>query len=151
MLLFDTHIFIWFLQEKLISSLIQLLSQKSQQGDTLFISQISLWEIALKSNLLSASGERRLIFHDRTKPVPQKEVLDYLETSWMSHPNTELLQLQNIHLKYLLGLPYPSNGHRDPFDRLLVSQALAEDLEFVTADAALQPYFAAKPQQLIMS
>jgi PIN domain nuclease of toxin-antitoxin system len=37
-------------------------------------------------------------------------------------------------------LPFPANGHRDPFDRLLIAQCLVEGLTLVTADVKLAEY-----------
>jgi PIN domain nuclease of toxin-antitoxin system len=49
----------------------------------------------------------------------------------------QLLQIENTHLLQLSTLPH---HHRDPFDRLLVAQALEENLPLVSADAALDAY-----------
>ena len=48
-----------------------------------------------------------------------------------------LLPIETSHLRRLRGLPF---HHRDPFDRLLIAQAVAEDLVIVTRDRAFQAY-----------
>jgi PIN domain nuclease of toxin-antitoxin system len=43
------------------------------------------------------------------------------------------------HTARLIGLPFPQ-GHRDPFDRLLVAQVLVEQIPIVSADSPLDAY-----------
>lgn len=51
--------------------------------------------------------------------------------------SASLLPIETAHLRRLRGLPF---HHRDPFDRLLIAQAVAEDLVIVTRDRAFQAY-----------
>ena len=60
------------------------------------------------------------------------ELLDSIRTR-----NFHIIQIENEHLLNLLKMPYI---HKDPFDRLLISTALAEDLTILTADENIQKY-----------
>lgn len=90
--------------------------------NTLYLSAISLWEIGMKY------GTGKLTF--------------------ASPP--DLLVPQQMKLQGILWLPFgPEHAalahalplhHRDPFDRMLVAQAMAEGLPLMTADAAFRPY-----------
>src|SRR5690348_17306262 len=84
---------------------------------SMFVSIVSLWEIAIKTSL------RKLTIDDGIFEVE-------------SH-GYELLPIEVSHLKQLLFLPH---HHRDPFDRLLVAQAMAEKLTLITSDKDLQRY-----------
>jgi PIN domain nuclease of toxin-antitoxin system len=55
----------------------------------------------------------------------------------MSKNNFEILNLEFSHLKALMLL---NNHHKDPFDRLIIAQALNEDMTVVTADKQFQAY-----------
>ena len=86
------------------------------------VSVASLWEIALKLSL----GKLRL-------PRPFAEVFPHqLELNGF-----ELLPISCMHLNQLAEMPY---HHRDPFDRLLIAQALADGLTIVTRDIAFSQY-----------
>lgn len=65
-------------------------------------------------------------------PVSGKEALDYFGDS-----GYEILPIRPEHAVAVEGLP---NHHHDPFDRLLIAQALVEPMRFVTHDALLARY-----------
>jgi PIN domain nuclease of toxin-antitoxin system len=88
---------------------------------TVWVSVASLWEIAIKHAL---SRERM--------PVSAKAALDYFRDS-----GYEILPVRPEHAVAVEDLP---NHHRDPFDRLLMAQALVEPMRFVTHDALLARY-----------
>ena len=52
----------------------------------------------------------------------------------------EVLGLEREHLAIYQRLPFPHDGHADPFDRMIVAQALSEDLELLSGDAKLDVY-----------
>ena len=52
----------------------------------------------------------------------------------------DILDVRRPHAERAAVLPYPDGGHRDPFDRMLIAQALAEGLTIVTHDRAFQAY-----------
>lgn len=115
-LLLDTHALIWFTTNS--SRLPTALAQ--QFGDvrnTLLISRISLLEIAIKSQL--AKADFPLVFE-----------------SWLERLrffDFAFLDITDAHLITLSQLPSVKD-HRDPFDRLLIAQALTDDLTLVSRD-----------------
>jgi len=87
-----------------------------------FVSHASLWEITIKAAL----GKLRLL-------EPWGETLRQIERRV---PGT-VLPCTAAHLEKLCELPH---HHRDPFDRMLVAQALADDLTLVSDDGVLDRY-----------
>jgi len=57
----------------------------------------------------------------------------------LAENNLPILAISAPHLQQVLVLPYPAN-HRDPFGRLLVAQAMVEDLALVSRDTLLDAY-----------
>ena len=120
-LLLDTHVFIWLASEpdKLSGQAKEAILSQSNQ---LYVSLVSLWEMQIKSQL----GKLAL-------NVP-------LSTLW--HVQKELNQIELIpilaeHIWELESLPHI---HRDPFDRLIISQAIKESFIIVSADTAITQY-----------
>lgn len=122
--LLDTHVLLWFLQDD--SKLSPVARQNLRLYSThAFVSVVSVWEIAAKSSL----GKLRLY-------APLAKMLD----EEIPENGFELLPVERDHLLQVQNLPFPANGHSDPFDRMLVAQALAEDFEILSADAKLDAY-----------
>lgn len=119
-LLLDTHILLWALSDdpRLSPEARSLLLTPSAE---LVVSTVSLWEIALKRGLRP----------DRM-PVGADQVL-----GWVREAGYSLLALLPEHTVRVQNLP-PHHG--DPFDRMLVAQALVEPLRLVTHDRSLQAY-----------
>lgn len=120
--LIDTHILIWHYgrNERLAPHLRSLLESEDNQ---IFVSAISLWEIAIKMSL------GKLNIHTSFTEF----LADILDKDF------EILPLEIEHIIRSSLLPF---HHRDPFDRMLVAQSLASKLPFVSQDAILAPYFA---------
>ena len=120
-LLLDTHAFLWFLanDRSLSSSALQAIA--NPQNDV-FVSTVSAWEIAIKAS----SGKLTL-----TRPFAS------IFPHQLAQNNLDLLPIETAHLAGLFTLP---SIHRDPFDRLLVAQAIVEGMTLVTADAHLASY-----------
>ena len=119
-LLLDTHTFLWFLDDN---------PQLSQKGKDLLeadneqlLSIASRWEIAIKLRL----GKL-------TVAVP----IEMLMTQQLTQNDIELLPITVAPLIVLSTLPL---HHRDPFDRLLIAQAKAEQMRLVSADSQFAPY-----------
>lgn len=91
------------------------------RDSAVFFSLASLWEVAVKASL------RRPDFVADT---------GLLHSTLLDEGFTEL-PIAPKHIARVANLPWV---HRDPFDRMLVAQALEEGLMLLTADAALKPY-----------
>jgi len=117
-LLLDTHVLLWSLHrpERLSRQALELLSDA---GNEVIASVVSLWEIAVK------------------KRAGKMEVDLGLVMAGVAAQGFIRLGLEDRHLQTLLALPF---HHRDPFDHLLIAQAIAEDATFVTGDKAASRY-----------
>ena len=120
-LLIDTHAYLWFVfdDERLGPG------ASAAIGDAAIVKALSvasLWEIAIKVSLgkleLGTSLDRFL-----ADEVEGREI--------------DLLAIKITHLTRVVGLPF---HHRDPFDRLLIAQALVEGLPIATADPRFADY-----------
>ncbi len=119
-LLLDTHAFLWFIDD---SSRLSTQAKDLLNSDAdLLLSTASLWEIAIK-----ASIGKLILAQPYNVLIPQQLALNSIE----------ILPINLAHLALLSTLPF---HHRDPFDRLLVAQAMVESLEVVSADASLDAY-----------
>lgn len=118
--LIDTQILIWSLGDiqKLSPSAISIL--RREEND-IFISIASLWEIAIKISV------------EKIKlPVPFE---DFIEETLSN--NFEILGIELVHLLTLTSLPF---YHRDPFDRVIISQAISEKIAIVSSDEKFSFY-----------
>jgi len=118
--LIDTHVVIWYCEDSLdLPEKIYKIIDNCE--DNIYISSASLWEIAIKMNIGKLSLKLSL-----------GELLAYIKNS-----DFNILQIEDEYLKKLACLPLI---HKDPFDRLLVSTALAEKLTIITADENIHGY-----------
>ena len=120
-LLLDTHVFLWFIagDSRLEQTHRALIEHPDYQR---YVSIATLWEIAIKASL------GRLIV-----PLPITRLIR--EQVWAN--GFDLLALTPDHLDALYGLPY---HHKDPFDRLLIAQAQADERQLLTQDHLFQAY-----------
>ena len=120
-LLLDSHTLIWAVDEptKLSATADAALQDP---GNDLLVSAGSVWEIAIKVGL------KKLTLSQAFRPWIEKAIADL---------GASLLPINIEHADALVGLPM---HHRDPFDRLLVAQAMIEKLLVVGADAQLDAY-----------
>jgi len=118
-LLLDTHLILWW--EAGSPRLPEGLSSLIDQADAVFVSRASLWEIAIKLSL----GKLRV------------EIATFADN--IGNHGFEWLDITNRHLINVATLPL-FDDHKDPFDRLLVAQSLAESLQFLTCDKRLARY-----------
>ncbi len=116
-LLLDTHVALWVADsaDRLDPDTRRLLEEPD---GPVYVSAISVAEIAIKVSI----GKLRI-------PAAAADVI--------GSTGCEPLALTPEHASHLAGLPLL---HRDPFDRILLSQALAEDLMLVTADRQMLAY-----------
>jgi PIN domain nuclease of toxin-antitoxin system len=120
-LLLDTHIFIWWDSEpgKLAPHVLVLCQDRI---NTLLLSVVSVWEMQIKLQL----GKLRL----------RRSLADIIESQQRIN-NIEVLPVQLAHVLALDNLP---PHHKDPFDRLLIAQAKAEDVVLVSVDPVFTKY-----------
>ena len=120
-LLLDTHIFLWFIigDQRLP---IHLQNSIQNLNNDVYLSCISVWEVTVKYQL----GKL---------PLPESPEI-YLPKQRQKHLiNTLTLDEESV--AQLLNLPLL---HRDPFDRILICQALQHNLTIVTVDTAIRAY-----------
>jgi len=119
-LLLDTHILLWAAQSapKLSPNARRLIEDAD---NTLFFSVASLWEIVIKNGLQRANFTVNAAVLRR----------GLLENGYHE------LGLTGEHVLALASLPVL---HKDPFDRILVTQAMQEGMHLLTADAQIAPY-----------
>lgn len=120
-LLLDTHTFIWWDSEPAKLSP-QALALCQDRQNVLLLSVVSVWEMQIKLQL----GKLRLT-------LPLREII---ETQRQTN-NVEILPITLVHVLALENLP---THHKDPFDRLLVAQALVEEAVLVSADPNIAKY-----------
>jgi PIN domain nuclease of toxin-antitoxin system len=114
-LLLDTHVLIWWDEGARLSP---AADRAIREADQVYVSAVSGWEIAIKTAL------------GRLKT--RRTVADAAGSSGF-----EELPVLLRHAEVLAGLP---RHHRDPFDRMLAAQAIAERLTLVTRDPAFKRY-----------
>jgi PIN domain nuclease of toxin-antitoxin system len=116
-LLLDTHIFCWSFYEP------ERLSRKAmkiiREAEEVFVSSASLWEVAIKVRLGKIKANPRELFD-------QIAANDFIELPVLSR-----------HALLVADLPL---YHSDPFDRLLIAQAISEPMHLITADAQFRQY-----------
>ncbi|HYW14312.1 MAG TPA: type II toxin-antitoxin system VapC family toxin [Longimicrobium sp.] len=120
-LILDTHALLWFLGGDPRLSTAGRAAIEDRANRRLF-SIAGAWEIAIKVSL----GKLSL-------SAPFGTLIPGL----LDANGIDLLQVRPDHIAELIGLPL---HHRDPFDRILVTQAMVEDAMIVSADAALDRY-----------
>jgi len=116
----DTHAFLWFvagdkqLPESIKSKIIDI-------NESCFLSVASLWEITIKNQI----GKLTL-------GLSLEELFEYADRN-----RIEIIQISYEHLLTLSKLP---GHHNDPFDRIIISQAIAENLTLVSKDKGFKKY-----------
>jgi PIN domain nuclease of toxin-antitoxin system len=122
-LLLDTHIALWATADdaRLPTNSAGLIADPSNE---VFVSVASLWEIAIKHAL--ARG------NPNDMPISARDALGYFLGAGYT-----LLNIAPAHATAVEGLPML---HADPFDRMLVAQALTVPLRLITHDARLAHY-----------
>lgn len=115
-LLLDTHIYLWWIKDPRFP---QKTRSLIEQADKVYVSSASIWEIAIKTKLKKLDAN----LTELIDAIPKNGFLD--------------LPILNKHAACLHDLP---DFHKDPFDRLLVAQAITEPLRLLTADKSLAKY-----------
>lgn len=123
MILLDTHVWIWWINESSMGSKDMLRIIQEHRGDGLGVSIISCWEVAK----LVERGRLEL-----TIPVER-----WIEQA-LAYPGVELLELTPRIVVESTQLP--GEFHRDPADQMLVATARVYDIPVLTADSKLLHY-----------
>lgn len=121
-ILLDTHIALWAVVGS--RRLAPQAKEAILAADDVFVSVASIWEIAIKHGLARAD-----------MPVSSAQALQAF-----SDAGYELL---NIRAEHALAVERLGAIHNDPFDRMLVAQALVEPLTLITRDALVASYSSA--------
>lgn len=123
-LLLDTHVWIWLNNGdlELKSAMIREIDRAAENGE-LFISAISVWEIA------TLVAKKRILL--------RASIHDWIEEA-LSQPGVELIPLHpNIAIESTL---LPPGLNADPADRIIVATARAKSLTLMTRDANIREY-----------
>ena len=118
-LLLDTHAFIWYSEND--SKLPESIKTEIETADRVYISIASLWEISIKLSI------RKLSLRSNYESI---------DTS-LEPAGIGLLPISFADTVRVMGLPL---HHRDPFDRILIAQAINNSLTLVSCDAAFTAY-----------
>jgi PIN domain nuclease of toxin-antitoxin system len=120
-LLLDTHAFLWFVSgsAKLSGEARKLIDNPINQP---YLSVASLWEMAIKVSIGKLSLD-----------IP----LETLIPQHMELSSINLLPIDLPHVAMVSTLPF---HHRDPFDRLIIAQAMIEGIPVVSVDPAFDDY-----------
>ena len=119
--LLDTHTFIWWdsAPDKLSPKILTLCQDQTNE---MILSVASIWEMQIKLQL------------DKLQlKLPLKDII----TNQQQTNNIRVLEVTLAHVLALEGLP---TSHKDPFDRLLVAQAIVEDVALVSRDKVFKQY-----------
>jgi len=125
-ILLDTHILLWAAvgDPRLRGAARDVFRDRR---NLLVVSVASLWEISIKY------GIGKL-------PLPVAPA-DFFAREVATRGYT-ILDVRRAHAERVAVLPYPDGGHRDPFDRMLVAQALSEGLPLLSEDSWVPSYAA---------
>ncbi|WP_373543506.1 type II toxin-antitoxin system VapC family toxin [Chamaesiphon sp.] len=118
-LLLDTHAFIWYSEDD--SKLPESIKTEIETADRVYISIASLWEIAIKLSIGKLSLRSN---YESIESSPEPAGIGLLPISF-----ADTVRVMNLQLH-----------HRDPFDRILIAQAINSSLTLVSCDAAFTAY-----------
>jgi len=116
-ILLDTHLYIWWLKDD--HQLSKQARTKITNADVVYVSSVSIWEAAIKIQL----GKLDAKIHELVEAIEQE---GFVELPLHAKQTALITKLPDI--------------HRDPFDRMLIAQAMSEPLRFLTSDALLKKY-----------
>lgn len=122
-LLLDTHTLLW-----LVDGDAQL-SQPARSAiadpaNDLTISVATIWELAIKTT-------------KPQKPLVLSDPVDVYTAKWLSVYGIDVLPIQQAHALGVLALPH---HHHDPFDRIMIAQAVCEGMTIVSGDGHFPSY-----------
>ena len=123
-ILLDTNAWLWFVLGD------SQLSDAARQAildplNTKFVSAASCWELSIKINI--------------GKYVLPNPYFDFMKHGIAGNGFT-FLPIELVHTEQASRLMFPANQHRDPFDRLLISQAIVENMTIISSDKKFNSY-----------
>jgi PIN domain nuclease of toxin-antitoxin system len=120
-LLLDTHTFLWFVNDDAnLSPAAKVLIEDPQNNPILSIA--SIWEMSIKISL------KKLV-------IPEPPI-QFIENE-LTQNRIATLPISVRHLEHVIALPF---HHRDPFDRLMIAQAMSENIPIVSRDGLFDLY-----------
>ncbi len=121
--LIDTHVFIWFIMEpeKIAKKTLNIISDIDNE---IYISPISFWEMAIKHQSGKLSLGMINILH-----LPH--IAEQYDFSLLTPQPYDYVSISQIPMK---------ENHHDPFDRMLIQQAIRNDLILISKDEKFQQY-----------
>ena len=119
MYILDTHTLLWLFDEdeNLSSSAKNIILTE----DTLYVSIVTFWEIAIKQNI-------------------EKLKLEYTPSELITLAEQQAISVLQISPKHLDTIRTLEKIHNDPFDRLIIAQAQCEDSTIITKDSIIPKY-----------
>ena len=117
--LIDTHTLIWMISkpDNIPDRVMSILSSEGK----IYVSVVSLWEIAIKKSI------KKLVFDYTIKQI----------SGYCRENEIEIVNIGIKHIEKAEKLPFI---HRDPFDRMIISQAMTEKMTIITKDENIQKY-----------
>lgn len=119
--LLDTHALIWFLEGNDTKLPQSIVNELIDPDNSVFSSIVSFWEMAIKIQI------GKLTLPNSLEDMMQK----------VAQAGVEVLALSFEHITNLKSLPL---HHKDPFDRLIISQAQVQKLTIISKDRAFKNY-----------
>lgn len=118
--LLDTHTLLWFVagDKQLPESSKEIIKNVNE---SCFLSATSLWEITIKHQLKKLE-----------LGISLEELFEFVERNQI-----EIIPINSIHLLQLSQIPF---YHNDPFDRLIIAQAMSENLKLISKDSIFKKY-----------
>ena len=122
-LLLDTHALLWWVEgdAQLTHAARAAIADPANE---LFISVAATWELAIKTTRPQ-------------KPLILSDPLDVYLARWLPVYGVDILPVQQSHALQLRLLP---DHHRDPFDRIMIAQAIREGMTLVSGDGHVGKY-----------
>ncbi|MBC6365843.1 type II toxin-antitoxin system VapC family toxin [Algoriphagus sp. AK58] len=118
--LLDTHTLLWFVagDKQLPESSKEIIKNVNE---SCFLSATSLWEITIKHQLKKLE-----------LGISLEELFEFVERNQI-----EIIPINSLHLLQLSKLPF---YHHDPFDRMIIAQAISENLKLISRDHIFKNY-----------
>jgi PIN domain nuclease of toxin-antitoxin system len=119
--LIDTHVFLWYVtNNKQLRDNHKIMI--NERENLVYLSQASIWEMAIKYSL------GKLTFDS-----PFREFIE----SQIQINDFQILSLNLLHFERVAQLPFQ---HRDPFDRMIIAQAITENVPVISYDQVFDSY-----------